>query len=74
VTTLWYLVLAVALIGAVLIIRSLRDVRDEVTRTVDSFSEFQSALAPALGALREQHRLVAAKVEQARSGSDAPRG
>ncbi len=73
-TTVWYLVLAVALIGAVLIARSLRDVRDEVTRTVDSFAEFQAALAPALGVLREEHRLVAAKVEHARSGSGAPRG
>lgn len=73
-TTVWYLVLAIALIGAVLIVRSLRDVRDEVTRTVDSFTEFQAALAPALGALREEHRLVAAKVEHARSGSGAPRG
>jgi hypothetical protein len=74
VTTLWYLVLVVAVIGAALIIRSLRDVRDEVTRTVDSFSEFQAALAPALSVLREEHRLVAAKVEHARSGSGAPRG
>jgi hypothetical protein len=74
VTTLWYLVLAVALDGAVLVIRSLRDVRDEVTRTVDSFTEFQAALAPALGVLREEHRLVAARVERARSGSGTPQG
>ncbi len=71
-TALWVLVLIVALGGATLLIRSLRDVRDEVTRTVDSFAEFQAALAPALGVLREEHRLVAAKVERARSGSDAP--
>ena len=73
-TTVWYLVLVIALVGAALVIRALRDVRDEVTRTVDSFAEFQSALAPSLGVLREEHRLVAAKVEHARSGSGAPRG
>jgi Tfp pilus assembly protein PilX len=74
VLTVWYLVLIVAVVGALLVIRSMRDVRDEVTRTVDSFSEFQAALAPALSVLREEHRLVAAKVERARSGSGAPRG
>ena len=38
-----------------LLVRALRDVRDEITRTVDSFAEFQAALAPALVVLRDEH-------------------
>jgi hypothetical protein len=70
VTALWFLVLVVAVIGGTLLVRSMRDVRDEVTRTVDSFSEFQAALAPALITLRAEHQAVAQRVEQSRSGTD----
>jgi hypothetical protein len=73
VTTLWFLVLIVAVVGALLLVRALRDVRDEVTRTVDSFAEFQAALAPALSVLREEHRAVALRLEPARSGSEPTR-
>jgi nicotinamide riboside transporter PnuC len=73
VTTLWLLVLIVAIVGALLLVRALRDVRDEVTRTVDSFAEFQAALAPALVVLREEHRAVALRLEPARSGSEPTR-
>ena len=71
-TTLWYLVLVVAVVGALLIIRSLRDVRDEVTRTVDSFSEFQAALAPALVVLRDETRNLALHTDDRRPGSPGP--
>jgi nicotinamide riboside transporter PnuC len=74
VTTLWFLVLIVAVVGALLIVRALRGVRDEVARTVDSFAEFQAALAPELVVLREEHRSVALRVERARSGSERARG
>jgi hypothetical protein len=70
VTALWFLVLLMAVVGAALLVRSLRDVRDEVTRTVDSFAEFQAALAPALVVLRDETRGVALRVEQGRPGSD----
>ena len=72
-TTLWFLVLVVAVIGATLLVRTLRDVRDEVTRTVDSFAEFQAALAPALVVLQAEHRAVARRLEQQRPGSDTTR-
>jgi hypothetical protein len=74
VTTLWFLVLLVAVIGAALLVRSLRDVRDEVTRTVDSFAEFQAALAPALTVLRDEHRAVALRLEHGAFGPDSTRG
>jgi hypothetical protein len=69
VTGLWVLVLIVAVGGALLLIRSLRDVRDEVTRTVDSFAEFQAALAPALVVLRDETRNVALRVD-GRTGTE----
>ncbi|MGZ4688728.1 MAG: hypothetical protein ACXVKA_12710 [Acidimicrobiia bacterium] len=69
-TGVWFLVLIVAVFGALLLVRSLRDVRDEVTRTVDSFAEFQAALAPALVVLRDETRDVALRVELGRSGPD----
>ena len=71
-TTVWYLVLVFGAIGALLLVRSMRDVRDEVTRTVDSFSEFQAALAPALVVLRDETRGLALRADDLRPGS-APR-
>jgi hypothetical protein len=73
VTALWVLVLIVAVCGALLLIRSLRDVRDEVTRTVDSFAEFQAALAPALVVLRDETRNVALRVDGRTGTEPAPR-
>ncbi len=73
-TGLWLVVLFIAFAGAWLLLRSLRDVRDEVTRTVDSFAEFQAALAPALVVLQDETRGVAMRLEPARSGSDPTRG
>ena len=70
----WFAVVAVAIIGSALLVRSLRDVRDEVTRTVDSFSEFQAALAPILVVLRDETREVALRVELERPGSAPTRG
>jgi hypothetical protein len=72
VTGLWVLVLIVAVGGAVLLVRSLRDVRDEVTRTVDSFAEFQAALAPALVVLRDETRNVALRVDGRTGTEPAP--
>ena len=73
-TALWFAVLVVAVVGALLLVRSLRDVRDEVTRTVDSFAEFQAALAPALVVLRDETREVALRVDLGRPGSAPTRG
>ena len=73
-TGVWFAVIAVAVIGSALLVRSLRDVRDEVTRTVDSFSEFQAALAPILVVLRDETREVALRVELGRPGSASTRG
>jgi hypothetical protein len=70
VTGIWFLVVAFGTIGAALLVRSLRDVRDEVTRTVDSFSEFQAALAPALVVLRDETRNLALYADDRRPGSD----
>jgi hypothetical protein len=69
VTTVWFLVLVLGAVGALLLVRSLRDVRDEVTRTVDSFAEFQAALAPALVVLRDETRNLALYTEDRRPGS-----
>jgi nicotinamide riboside transporter PnuC len=73
-TGLWFAVLVVAVLGATLLVRSLRDVRDEVTRTVDSFSEFQAALAPILVVLRDETREVALRVNLERPRSAPSRG
>jgi hypothetical protein len=73
-TGVWFAVVAVAIIGSALLVRSLRDVRDEVTRTVDSFTEFQAALAPILVVLRDETREVALRVDLGRPGSARPRG
>jgi hypothetical protein len=69
VTALWFLVLALAAIGALMLVRALRDVRDEVTQTVDSFAEFQAALAPALVVLRDESRNLALHADDRRPGS-----
>jgi hypothetical protein len=74
VTVLWFVVLIVAVVGASRLVRALRDVRDEVTRTVDSFAEFQAALAPALVVVRNETRAVALRLEHGRPGSDRTRG
>jgi hypothetical protein len=73
-TGVWFAVVAVAIIGSALLVRSLRDVRDEVTRTVDSFSEFQAALAPILVVLRDETQAVARRVDLGRPGSAPTRG
>jgi hypothetical protein len=73
-TGVWFAVVAVAIIGSALLVRSLRDVRDEVTRTVDSFSEFQAALAPMLVVLRAETADVARRVDLGRPGSASTRG
>jgi hypothetical protein len=69
VTALWFLVLVLAAIGALMLVRALRDVRDEVTRTVDSFAEFQAALAPALVVLRDETRNLALHADDRRPGN-----
>jgi hypothetical protein len=73
VTAVWFLVLVVGALGALLLVRSLRDVRDEVTRTVDSFAEFQAALAPALVVLRDETRNLTLHTDTRRPGSSALR-
>jgi hypothetical protein len=69
VTALWFLVLVLAATGALLLVRAMRDVRDEVERTVDSFAEFQAALAPALVVLRDESRNLALHADDRRQGS-----
>jgi hypothetical protein len=61
----WFLVAVLAAGGAVLLVRALRDVRQEVARTVDSFTEFRAALAPALVVLRDETRDVTLRREPA---------
>lgn len=70
---LWFAVV-VAVLGAVLLVRALRDVRDEVTRTVDSFSRFQTTLGPILAVLRDETGEVARRVDIGRPGSAPTRG
>lgn len=72
-TALWFLVLIFGAIGALLLVRSMRDVRDEVTRTVDTFAEFQAALAPALVVLRDESRNLALHADDRRPGSSTTR-
>jgi hypothetical protein len=72
VTAVWILVAVTAVFGGVLLVRSLRDVRAEITRTVDSFSEFRAALVPALVVLRDETRDVALRIDDRRPGSDRP--
>ncbi len=71
---LWFAILVIAVLGAVLLARSLRDVRDEVARTVDSFTKFQTTLGPILAVLRDETAEVARRVELGRPGSAPPRG
>jgi hypothetical protein len=54
----WLLIAVLAVGGAVLLLRARREVRAEVARTVDAFSRFRSALAPALVELRDETRDV----------------
>lgn len=69
-TAVWFLVALTGVTGAVLLVRALRDVRTEITRTVDSFAEFRSALVPALVVLRDETRNVSLRVDDRRPGSD----
>ena len=71
---LWFAILVVAVLGAVLLARSLRDVRNEVARTVDSFTRFQTTLGPILAVLRDETGEVARRVDLGRPGSAPPRG
>lgn len=69
-TAVWLLVAVTGVFGAVLLVRSLRDVRTEIAHTVDSFAEFRAALVPALVVLRDETRNVALRVDDRRPGSD----
>jgi hypothetical protein len=66
---IWLLVVVLAVGGALLVVRAVRDVRTEITRTVDSFSEFRAALAPALVLLRDETRDVTLRLEPTRPGN-----
>ena len=61
----WVLVVVIAIAGICLLVRALRDVRHEISSTVDSFTEFRSALAPALVTLRDETRNVTLRLEPA---------
>jgi hypothetical protein len=61
----WFLIAVLAAGGAVLLLRALREVRAEVSRTVDSFTRFRAALAPALVVLRDETRDVTLRCEPA---------
>jgi hypothetical protein len=73
VTAVWILIAVTAVFGGVLLVRSLRDVRTEIGRTVESFSEFRAALVPAMVVLRDETRNVALRVDDRRPGSNPPR-
>ncbi len=62
----------IAVAGICLLVRALRDVRHEISATVDSFTEFRSALAPALVTLRDETRNVTLRLEPA-PGADRSR-
>ena len=68
----WILVAVTGVFGGVLLVRSLREVRTEISRTVDSFAEFRAALVPALVVLRDETRNVGLRVDDRRPGSDRP--
>jgi hypothetical protein len=68
----WFLIAVIAAGGAVLLLRALRDVRNEIGRTVDSFTRFRTALAPALVELRDETRGVTLRREPA-PGADTAR-
>jgi hypothetical protein len=72
VSGIWILVLVIALAGICLLVRALRDVRHEISSTVDSFTEFRTALAPALVTLRDETRDVTLRLEPA-PGTDPTR-
>jgi regulator of protease activity HflC (stomatin/prohibitin superfamily) len=72
VAAVWILIAVTAIFGGVLLVRSLRDVRTEVGRTVESFSEFRAALVPALVVLRDETRDVALRIDDRRPGSARP--
>jgi hypothetical protein len=61
----WLLLALLAGGGAVLLVRALRDVRQEISHTVDSFTRFRAALAPALVELRDETRNVTLRREPA---------
>ena len=63
----WFLVIVLAAGGCLLLVRALRDVRGEISRTVDSFTRFRAALAPALVVLRDETRDVTLRREPARA-------
>ena len=71
-TAVWILVAMTGIFGGVLLVRSLRDVRTEISRTVESFSEFRAALVPAMVVLRDDTRDVALRVDDRRPGSARP--
>ena len=62
---IWFLVIVLAAGGVLLLLRALRDVRTEIASTVDSFTEFRAALAPALVVLRDETRGVTMRREPA---------
>jgi hypothetical protein len=72
VSGIWVLVVIIAIAGICLLVRALREVRTEISSTVDSFTEFRTALAPALVLLRDETRDVTLRIEPAR-GANTPR-
>jgi hypothetical protein len=70
---IWFLVIVLAAGGFALLLRALRDVRAEITSTVDSFTEFRAALAPALVVLRDETRGVTLRREPAPGAGTTPR-
>jgi hypothetical protein len=70
----WVLIALLAAGGALLLVRALRDVRQEIGHTVDSFTRFRAALAPALVELRDETRDVTLRREPAPGpGNPSPR-
>jgi hypothetical protein len=72
VIAVWILIAVTATFGGVLLVRSLRDVRTEIGRTVETFSEFRAALVPAMVVLRDETRDVALRIDDRRPGPNPP--
>lgn len=68
----WLPIAALAAGGALLLVRALRGVRAEITRTVESFTRFRAALAPALVELRDETRNVTLRREPAPGPGPGP--
>lgn len=67
----WIVILVVAALGAVMLVRSLHRVRDEVGPTIEAFAELRAALQPAVASVRVEASGAHARLD-AHGPSTAP--